>query len=242
MKKKLIPILTVCVLVACGIFVLVNQKKTQDLNNPPVTNSTTKNNIKDKKTNKSDKVVKSNKNTDGTNKDTGNTEESSTSVKENDLPEWTEFKLSLNGKKINLPILYSDYEKTGYKIPDIREGDRYDSEQSIKNIPTINDKGETVYINLENRLSTEAKVYDCYVTGITISNEKTPSNYTLPENLKLGLSTDEVNDIIGEPTQYWQPNDDESTAVFIINDLYECNITFNKDGKVTEIMFNNNDE
>ena len=113
MKKKLIPILTVCVLVACGIFVLVNQKKTQDLNNPPVTNSTTKNNIKDKKPDKSDKVVKSNKNTDGTNKDTGNTEESSTSVKENDLPEWTEFKLSLNGKKINLPILYSDYEKTG---------------------------------------------------------------------------------------------------------------------------------
>lgn len=232
MKKKIIPIITILILIICGIFVVVkNKDNTNDYNKPPTTDNQKSDDKKSKNNNDNNKNNESNENTTNEDKEDSGVE----NLKDSELPDWTNFDIKINNAKLKLPILYSDFEKeTGFKIPDIREGDLYAGLQSLQDIPVVNDNNETFYINIENRSEDEKTVYECYVTGI---RTKEYNSIIFQEDLTLGINYDKVVEKLGEPLEIWQP-DVETTAVWNINNTYECNITFNENNKVIEIVMN----
>ena len=232
MKKKLVSIITILVLILCAIFVVVKNKDNQqsNLNNPPseiantVNNNSSTNNDK-KNDSSTDKIA---------HEDEGYVE-----MKKRDLPSWTDFKMSLKGQEFQLPMLYSDFEKLGYKIPDIRESDSFNPLQSASDILVTNEDGSKFHIIMENKDTLSASVYDCYVTGIQFTTEYQPSSYNLPVDLALNMSYDEIIEKLGEPVQKYQPND-ESTAIWNINQKYSCTVHFNANNIATEISMNYN--
>lgn len=232
MKKKIIPIITILILIICGIFVVVkNKDNTNDYNKPPTTDNQKSDDKKSKNNNDNNKNNESNENTTNEDKEDSGVE----NLKDSELPDWTNFDIKINNAKLKLPILYSDFEKeTGFKIPDIREGDLYAGLQSLQDIPVVNDNNETFYINIENRSEDEKTVYECYVTGI---RTKEYNSIIFQEDLTLGINYDKVVEKLGEPLEIWQP-DVETTAVWNINNTYECNITFNENNEVIEIVMN----
>lgn len=235
MKKKIIPIITILILIICGIFVVVkNKDNTNDYNKPPTTDNQKSDDKKSKNNNDNNKNNESNENT--TNEDKEDKEDSGVeNLKDSELPDWTNFDIKINNSKLKLPILYSDFEKeTGFKIPDIREGDLYAGLQSLQDIPVVNDNNERFYINIENRSEDEKTVYECYVTGI---RTKEYNSIIFQEDLTLGINYDKVVEKLGEPLEIWQP-DVETTAVWNINNTYECNITFNENNEAIEIVMN----
>lgn len=232
MKKKIIPIITILILIICGIFVVVkNKDNTNDYNKPPTTDNQKSDDKKSKNNNDNNKNNESNENTTNEDKEDSGVE----NLKDSELPDWTNFDIKINNAKLKLPILYSDFEKeTGFKIPDIREGDLYAGLQSLQDIPVVNDNNETFYINIENRSEDEKTVYECYVTGI---RTKKYNSIIFQEDLTLGINYDKVVEKLGEPLEIWQP-DVETTAVWNINNTYECNITFNENNEAIEIVMN----
>ena len=52
-------------------------------------------------------------------------------------------------------------------------------------------------------------------------------------------SVDEIIEKLGEPVQKYQPND-ESTAIWNINQKYSCTVHFNANNIATEISMNYN--
>lgn len=242
MKKKLVSIITVLVLIACGIFVVVSNKKNEtNLNNAPNT-----------KVSESNKENKDDKTTNNTNSNTETTTEENTNnetveedkgyveVKEKDLPDWTDFEVSINGENFKLPVLYKDFEKTGYKIPDIREDDKFAPLQILQRININDDNGHTIYVNIENKTNDEVDTYHCYITGISISSDNKSSEYLFPGNITFGSTYDEVIEKLGAPITEYQANDNK-TAVWNINNLYSYAITFDSNNQVIEISMNNAD-
>ena len=232
MKKKLVSIITILVLILCAIFVVVKNKDNQqsNLNNPP---SEIANTVNNNSSTNNDK-----KNDSSTNKIVHEDEEY-VEMKKRDLPSWTDFKMSLKGQEFQLPMLYSDFEKLGYKIPDIRESDSFNPLQSAFDILVTNEDGSKFHIIMENKDTLSASVYDCYVTGIQFTTEYQPSSYNLPADLALNMSYDEIIEKLGEPVQKYQPND-ESTAIWNINQKYSCTVHFNANNIATEISMNYN--
>ena len=242
MKKKLVSIITVIVLIVCGIFVVVSNKK----------NETNLNNAPDTKVSETNKENKDNATTNNTENNTETTTEENTNnetveedkgyveVKEKDLPDWTDFEVSINGENFKLPVLYKDFEKTGYKIPDIREDDKFAPLQTLQRININDDSGHTIYVNIENKTDNEVDTYHCYITGISISSENKPSEYLFPGNIRFGSTYDEVIEKLEEPIDEYQANDNK-TAVWNINNLYSYAITFDSNNQVIEISMNNAD-
>ena len=222
MKKKIIPILTVIVLIICAVFVLVkNKDKISETNKEPT-----------KIENTTDNGKNTEKNTEQTEEETGTKE-----VSENKLPEWTKFKMKLKNKNVTLPMKYKDFENSGYIIADIREGDKFAPLDFVQDIPVKNKEGKTFKINVANETEQDISVYKCYVTGFTISKNDNIKDITLPSNLKIGMTYDEVKKKLGEPLEVWEPNV-EYTAVWNINSVYECNMTFDENDKCIEIVMN----
>ena len=233
MKKKLVSIITILVLILCAIFVVVKNKDNQqsNLNNPP---SKTTNTVNDDSSTNDD-----NEDNDSSTNKIVHEDEGYVEMKKRDLPSWTDFKMSLKGQEFQLPMLYSDFEKLGYKIPDIRESDCFNPLQSASDILVTNEDGSKFHIIMENKDTLSASVYDCYVTGIQFTTEYQPSSYNLPVDLALNMSYDEIIEKLGEPVQKYQPND-ESTAIWNINQKYSCTVHFNANNIATEISMNYN--
>lgn len=235
MKKKIVPIITVLVLIVCGIFVVVSNKK----------NETNLNNISDTKineTNKENKDDKTNSNSEITTEENTNNEivekdNEYVNVEKKDLPDWTKFELKINDKNITLPILYSDFEETNYKLQDIRESDKFNSLQGIPNIKISDSNNHTIYINIKNRNDEECSFYDCYITGIKVLKEDGETNITFPNDISFESTYDEVLNKLGEPSRSYQPNK-EITSIWTINDLYTYSITFDENKNVIKIGMN----
>ena len=222
MKKKIITIVSIVILIILTVIIGLTYSKhktSTDYNDSPSSNSENTNNNKKTTTKK-----KNDKNNDETEENINET-----------IPEWTKMETSLNDQAISLPITYKDFEKTGYKVSDFREGDRYDPGDPINGITATDDNGNKVYLIIENTSDTECGPYDCQVVSVKIDNQTNNGSYVFPLDIKLGMSYDEVVKKLGNPTDGMSPNETVSTYEWNINDEYYYTLTCDGNDIVTEI-------
>lgn len=136
--------------------------------------------------------------------------------------------VKIDREELKIPCTYSDMEALGYHI---------DSSEEIKVLraTTKNDKNSATYtvmnaegkeikITFENRGETDKLATECELVAIKVEAENGP-HLSLPNGVKLGMSRDDVRDIMGKGTTMGGLNS-EQYRESVNFDSYKINIVY----------------
>ncbi len=105
------------------------------------------------------------------------------------------YEFILEGNTVQIPCSYYDFEDLGfemvseYKMDDVSSGD-------TTWVRARNSSGEEIELILLNDTMSDQKTRGCTVIGISVDEENAP-DFKLTNDVKLGMSYDRVNDIMG---------------------------------------------
>ncbi len=105
------------------------------------------------------------------------------------------YEFILEGNTVQIPCSYYDFEDLGfemlseYKMDDVNSGD-------TQWVTVRNSAGEEIELVLLNDTMSDKKTRGCTVVGISVDDGNSP-DFRLTNDVKLGMSYDQVNDIMG---------------------------------------------
>lgn len=109
----------------------------------------------------------------------------------------------IDGEELKIPCTYADMEALGYEIDPAEEiGVLHATSKNNKNgasYTVTNSEGKEITIRFENRGGGDKPATECEIIAITVKRETGPQIY-LPNNIKLGMSKEDVESVMGRGT------------------------------------------
>lgn len=111
------------------------------------------------------------------------------------FPSGTKYEFILEGNTVQIPCSYYDFEDLGfemvseYKMNNVSSGD-------TTWVKARNSAGKEIELILLNDTMSDQKTRGCKVIGISVDEGKAP-DFKLTNDVKLGMSYNQVNDIMG---------------------------------------------
>ena len=132
------------------------------------------------------------------------------------------YEFILEGNTVQIPCSYYNFEDLGfemlseYKMDNVNSGD-------TQWVTASNSAGEEIELLLLNDTMSDKKTRGCTVVGISVDEGNSP-DFRLTNDVKLGMSYDQVNDIMGTviSTHYGSDNYTEQVG----SDIYKISIGY----------------
>ena len=111
------------------------------------------------------------------------------------IPSGPKYEFILEGNTVQIPCSYYDFEDLGFEM--VSEYKMYNvSSGDTTWVKARNSAGKEIELILLNDTMSEQKTRGCKVIGISVDEGKAP-NFRLINDVKLGMSYNQVNDIMG---------------------------------------------
>lgn len=137
--------------------------------------------------------------------------------------------VEIDGNEFRMPGTYADLEALGYQIDPAEEIKVLKATtKNIKNGATYivkNTKGQEISLRFENRGTTDKPATECELIAITVESENGPK-IKLPNGLKLGMSSKEVESIMGKGTPKGVGGSAREYTVRVNFDNYKINVVY----------------
>lgn len=124
-----------------------------------------------------------------------------------ELPdELWKFQFAINGEVYDLPSKIQEWEAQGYALPGDRVEASLETESYVQG-EKLEGQEQTFFVDVVNLESTEQKLKDCYVGGITLE-ESEDAVFQLPGDILIGGSfLPQVTEAYGTPTDEYEEKD-----------------------------------
>ncbi|MBO5082977.1 MAG: hypothetical protein J6C06_10285 [Lachnospiraceae bacterium] len=138
------------------------------------------------------------------------------------IPSGPKYEFILEGNTVQIPCSYYDFEDLGFEM--VSEYKMYNvSSGDTTWVKARNSAGKEIELILLNDTMSEQKTRGCKVIGISVNEGKAP-NFRLINDVKLGMSYNQVNDImgVGGSTTYGSNTYTEQVG----SDIYNIRISY----------------
>ena len=138
------------------------------------------------------------------------------------IPSGPKYEFILEGNTVQIPCSYYDFEDLGFEMVSEYKMDNVSSGDTTW-VKARNSAGKEIELVLLNDTMSEQKTRGCKVIGISVDEGKAP-NFRLINDVKLGMSYNQVNDImgVGGSTTYGSNTYTEQVG----SDIYNIRISY----------------
>lgn len=138
------------------------------------------------------------------------------------IPSGPKYEFILEGNTVQIPCSYYDFEDLGFEMVSEYKMDNVSSGDTTW-VKARNSAGKEIELILLNDTMSEQKTRGCKVIGISVDEGKAP-NFRLINDVKLGMSYNQVNDImgVGGSTTYGSNTYTEQVG----SDIYNIRISY----------------